>query len=43
MELNSRAKIKVTEFDWSKLAAVDTENILRFEVTMGNTLGVKEL
>ena len=43
MELDAGAKIKVAKFDGSESVSVDTENVLRLQVTVGNSLGMKEL
>ena len=42
MELDARSEIKITKFDRSETIIVDTKNVFRLEVTMGDTLGVKK-
>ena len=43
VELNAGAEIKVTEFDGDKAVAVDTEDVFRLQVPVGDPLGVEEL
>ena len=43
VELNTGAEIKVTEFDGDQTVAVDTEDVLRLQVPVGDPLGVEEL
>ena len=43
VELDAGAEIKVTEFDGDQTVAVDTEDVLRLQVPVGDPLGVEEL
>ena len=43
VELDAGAKVEVAEFDRSETVAVHTEDVLRLQISVSDTLGVEEL